>query len=54
MKHIKVGYKAEPKFTAKELRQLAVLQEAFSPSAIRFTASNVVRVGTSLFLADIL
>ena len=54
MRNIKVGYKAEPQWTDKELKSLKRYQEAFSPNAIRFKAANVVRIGTSLFLADIM
>lgn len=54
MKQIKVGYKAEPRWTSSERKQFTALSQAFDKSAIRFNAANVVRVGTSLFLADIL
>ena len=54
MKNIKVGSKAEPRWVDKELKNLKRYQDAFSPNAIKFNASNVVRIGTSLFLADIM
>lgn len=54
VKNIKVEYKRGSSFKDKELINLRAYQEAFRPNAIKFNAANVVRIGTSLFLADII